>query len=148
MEADMGEFFKTWLLVSAAAMAWLFILFGWPVVEFQHTARAQDAPPATPALPSIPTNHDLALILQHYEKIFASWAQHANITVLVGVGVVWIVAWMAIKMTRIHVESPRVVHHYHGEWRGQELESQMTPPKQLEPSRGNTLPVAINQRQR
>ncbi len=144
----MGEFFKTWLLVSAAAMAWLFILFGWPVVEFQHTARAQDAPPVTPALPSIPTNHDLALILQHYEKIFASWAQHANITVFAGVGVVWIVAWMAIKMTRIHVENPRVIHHYHGEWRGHELESQMTPPKQLEPPRGNTLPVAINQRQR
>jgi hypothetical protein len=139
----MGEFFKTWLLVSAAAMAWLFVLFGWPVVEFQHTARAQDAPPATPALP-IPTNHDLALILQHYEKIFASWAQHANLTVLASVGVVWIVAWMAIKMTRIHVENPRVIHHYHGEWRGQELESQMTPPRQLEPPRDETrarLPV-------
>lgn len=142
----MGEFLKTWLLVSAAVMAWLFVLFGWPVVEFQHTARAQDAP-AAPALP-IPTNHDLTVILQHYEKIFQSWAQHANLTLIAMVGIVWIVVWGMIKLTRVHVENPRIVHHYHGEWRGQELESQMTPPKQLEPPRGNTLPVAINQRQR
>lgn len=144
----MGEFFKTWLLTSMAILAWLFILFGWSVVEFQHTARAQDATPVTPALPALPTNHDLALILQHYEKIFASWAQHANLTVLAGVGVIWIVVWGMIKLTRVHVENPRVVHHYHGEWRGQELESQVTPPKQLEPPRNSTLPVAINQRQR
>ena len=142
----MGEFFKTWLLVSAAAMAWLFILFGWPVVEFQHTARAQDVTPATPALPAIPTNQDLTIILQHYEKIFSSWAQHANLTLIAGVGVVWIVAWMAIKLTKVHIENPRVIHHHYGEWRGHELEQKMTPPLEIESQDNKQLPV--NQRRR
>jgi hypothetical protein len=139
---NMGAAFSTLFLVAAAIWAWCIVLWGWSgnPFEFVPGPHAQDAAPA--ALP-----HDLTIILQHYEKIFQSWAMHANLQLIAGVGVVWIVAWMAIKMTRIHVENPRVIHHYHGEWRGQELEQKMTPPKQLEaePSR---LPVAINQRQR
>ena len=136
---------QTMFLTAAAIWAWCIVLFGWPGMPFEFAPRAQDV---TPAAPALPTNQDLQQILHHFEKIFSSWAQHANFTLLALVGVVWIVAWMAITLTRVHVENPRVIHHHHGEWQGHELESQMTPPKQLEPPRNSTLPVAINQRQR
>jgi hypothetical protein len=142
MEADMQMALYTAFLVSAAIWAWLIVLFGWPGIPFDHVPHAQDAAPA------LPTNHDLGVILQHYEKIFSSWAQHANLTLIAGVGVVWIVAWMAIKLTKVHVENPRVVHHYHGEWRGHELEQKTTTPLAIEPPSNKQLPVAINQRQR
>jgi hypothetical protein len=51
------------------------------------------------------------------------------------VGIVWIVCWMAIKLTRIHVENSRQIHHHHygGEERGHEIEQKMTTPLQIEP---------------
>lgn len=127
----MIEALKTVFLVSAAVWAWCIVLWGWPGWPFEFVPHAQDA---TPALPGIPTNQDLAQILHHFEKIFSSWAQHANFTLIAGVGVVWIVAWMAIKLTKIHVESPRQIHyHGTGAWQGQELEQHTEPPLQLEP---------------
>jgi hypothetical protein len=134
---NMGAAFSTLLLTAAAIWAWCIVLWGWPgnPFEFVPSPHAQDAAPA------VPTNHDLAVILQHYEKIFQSWAQHANLTLIAGVGVVWIVCWMAVKLTRIHVENPRVIHHYHGEWRGQELEQKMTPALEAPREEARRLPV-------
>jgi len=134
---------QTAFLVAAAVWAWCIVLFGWPGWPFDHMPYAQDA---TPALPAIPTNQDLTIILQHYEKIFSSWAQHANLTLIAGVSVVWIVAWMAIKLTKVHIENPRVIHHHYGEWRGHELEQKMTPPLEIESQDNKQLPV--NQRRR
>jgi hypothetical protein len=134
---NMGAAFSTIFLAAAAIWAWCIVLFGWPgnPFEFVPSLHAQDAAPA------IPTNHDLTVILQHYERIFHAWAQHANLQLIAGVGVVWIVAWMAIKMTRIHVETPRVIHYYHGERRGQELEQKMTPALEAPREEARRLPV-------
>jgi len=129
----MIEALKTYFLVIFVAWVWCVVIWGWPGNPFELIAKAQDAAPAAPA-PPIPTNHDLAVILQHYERIFQSWAQHANLTLIAGVGVVWIICWMAIRLTRIHVENPRQIHHhYYGEERGHEIEQKMTTPLQIEP---------------
>lgn len=113
----MGEFVKTLTLVWLAVMAWVVIIFGWPIIR--PVAQAQAAAEAAPS--------DLAQVLRHFEKIFSSWAQHANLTLLTMLGIVWAVVWMAVKLTRIHVDNPRVIH-YHGAWQGQELDRKMTPP--------------------
>jgi len=135
MEADM----QTFLTVAAAVWAWCIVLWGWPGNPFEFVAQ-------TPATPAIPTNQDLTVILHHYERIFSKWAQHADLQLIAMVGTVAIVCWMAIRLTRIHVENPRVIHHYHGAWQGHELEQKMTPPKQLESPGRNTLPATVNAR--
>jgi hypothetical protein len=133
---NMGAAFSTLFLVAAAIWAWCIVLWGWPGWPFEFVPGAQ-----TPAAPAIPTNQDLTVILHHYERIFSKWAQHADLQLIAMVGIVWIVCWMAIKLTRIHVENPRVIHHYHGERRGQELEQKMTPALEAPREEARRLPV-------
>jgi glycerol-3-phosphate acyltransferase PlsY len=91
------------------------------------SAVAQQAPTAPAAPPP-----DLSQLLQHMEKIFSSWATHSNLVALCFVGVVWIVAWMAVKLTKLHVENPR--HVYYDDMRRGALEH--APPVALERPRG------------
>jgi hypothetical protein len=71
---------------------------------FSPTAPAQAAPTTGP--PAMPTD------IEHLVKIFDSWAGHSNFVAACFVGVVAIVAWMAIAITRLHVENPRTVYYH------------------------------------
>lgn len=104
----MGQAFSSISLAALAVWAWCIVLFGWPGWPFEiMPSPVAQTPPAAPA----PTLPDLDIILRHYEKIFSAWAAHANLTLLCGVGVVGIVAWMAVKLTKQHTENPRIVYY-------------------------------------
>jgi hypothetical protein len=117
------------------AVAWLILFFRKPLIASAITAVvlcavwlafAKSSQPAlaqqAPAAPAAPLP-DLSQMLHHMEKIFNSWAMHSNFVALCFTVIVGIVAWMAIQITKLHVQNPRQVYYD-----PRALERQPSPP--------------------
>jgi hypothetical protein len=114
------------------AVAWLILFFRKPLIASAITAVvlcavwlafAKSSQPAlaqqTPAVPATPTIPDM----QHIVKIFESWAFHSNFVALCMTIIVGFVCWMAIQITKLHVQNSRQVYYD-----PRALERQPSPP--------------------
>ena len=103
-------------IATIPAVAWLILFFRKPLLASAITcialsaawlAFAKSSQPAVaqqaPTAPAPPLP-DLSQMLQHMEKIFSAWAMHSNFVALCFTVIVGIVAWMAVKITKLHVE--------------------------------------------